>query len=379
MPQVTRIEAFGVSLPLSRRVGSYRVREHILVRLADTDGTAGWGEIDPGDDTWTTRDCWRYLTDELAPRLLGLDWHRPEELVDPPGPLWPEPDPAGAPSIMVRCAAGLDMACWDLWCRRQDTSLAHALGGGRTAIAAGTRVGRAASVEALIDHVNQRVRGGYARVTLDIAPGWDVEPVRAVRHAYPGLVIGVDGAGRYTESDDDLTALEAVDGYGILVIEQPFAAEDLPAHARLQQRVTTPIGMTCTDLHALDTADRIGAARALNLRVSAAGGITGARRLHDRAHRHGWAVWCGGGAEFGVARAASIAVASLSGCTLPSDVAGPGQPYTRDVITPPIRATDGMVAVPIAQSGLGHEVDEARVRKLADATLALPDPTPASS
>lgn len=369
MPQVTEIEAFRLSLPLARRIGVHRRREHVLLRLADERGTVGWGEIDPGDDVWDAGECWRLVTGEIGPQLLGLRWHRPEELVDPPGPLGTD----GPPTAWSRCAAGLDMACWDLWCRGQDAPLAHAIGGSRTAIAAGTRVGPEHAVEPLIDRVNQRVRGGYARVTLDIAPGWDVEPVRAVRLAYPGLVLAVNGGGRYCDGDDAYAALEAVDRYDVEVIEQPFPAADLAAHAELQRRVSASVGLTLTALRDIDDADRLGAARALDLRISAAGGITAARRLHDRAHRHGWAVWCGGGAEFGVARAAGVALASLAACTLPSDVAGPGQPYARDVVAPAVRATEGMVPVPLTATGLGHDVDEDLVRRMAAATVRLPD------
>jgi O-succinylbenzoate synthase len=371
VPQVTEIEAFRLSLPLSRRIGVNRRREHVLLRLVDERGTVGWGEIDPGDDVWDAAESLRIVTAELAPRLLGLDWHRPEELVDPPGPL--DPGSSGAVTPWLRCAAGLDIACWDLWCRRHDAPLAHAIGGSRTAVAAGTRVGREATVEALIDRVNQRVRGGYARVTVEIGPGWDVEPIRAVRHAYPGLLVAVNGGGRYPASDDAFAALEAVDGYGLQVIEQPFDAADRAAHAELQRRVSASVGMTLTTLRDIDDAERLGAARALDLRISAAGGVTAARRLHDRAHRNGWAVWCGGGAEFGVARVAAVAVASLAACTLPSDVAGPGQPYSRDIVDPAVRATDGMVPVPIAAPGLGHEVEEDMVRRMSAECVRLPD------
>ena len=384
VPQVTEIEAFRLSLPLSRRIGTYRRREHVVLRLVDDRGTVGWGEIDPGDDVWDAGVCLRLVTAELAPRLLGLDWHRPEELVDPPGPLGPA-DPAaeiaadGPATPWTRCAAGLDIACWDLWCRRHDAPLAHAIGGSRTAIAAGTRVGPEAGVEILIDRVNQRVRGGYARVTLEIAPGWDLEPVRAVRHAYPGLVVAVSGGGRYPGTGEALAALEAVDAYGPQVIEQPFDIADLAAHADLQRRVSASVGLALTELREVDAAARLGAARALDLRISACGGVTAARRLHDRAHRHGWAVWCGGGAEFGVGRVASVALASLAACTLPSDVAGPGQPYARDIVDPAVRATDGMVPVPIAAPGLGHEVDEDLVRRMSAECVRLPDQPVAAS
>jgi o-succinylbenzoate synthase len=80
-------------------------------------------------------------------------------------------------------------------------------------------------------------------------------------------------------------------------------------------------------------------------------------------------VWCGGMYEFGVGRAASVALSSLPGFVLPSDVSGSDKYYARDVVTPPIRADRGSVPVPWETPGLGHEVDEEFVRAHATRTL----------
>jgi O-succinylbenzoate synthase len=70
-----------------------------------------------------------------------------------------------------------------------------------------------------------------------------------------------------------------------------------------------------------------------------------------------------GGLGVGLARAATVAVASLPGCTLPSAVAEP--PQSAQVVVPPVGASGGVVAIPLTQPGLGHTVDEERVRRLA--------------
>jgi o-succinylbenzoate synthase len=63
--------------------------------------------------------------------------------------------------------------------------------------------------------------------------------------------------------------------------------------------------------------------------------------------------------EFGIGRAANLAVASLPGFTLPSDVSGSDKYYRTDIVTAPIRAVDGLVAVPRSQPGIGVDIDEA--------------------
>jgi O-succinylbenzoate synthase len=368
VPRVSTIEAFRVSLPLVHafQTSSHSKSrlEHILLRVRDTDGAVGWGEIaspsDPYYGAETVDICWLMVERYLAPALLGADWDHPAEV----GTLW----------ARIRghqfAKAGLDIACWDLWSRSTGTPLARALGGDRATVPTGVSLGIEPTVADLLAQAGRYAAEGYRRIKLKIAPGWDVEPVRAVRAANPGLALHVDANGAYTE--DQAGVFEELDRFGLTMIEQPYAPGALAAHARLQRRVQTAICLdeSVDDLDRLDTALEIGAGRVLNIKVSRMGGLTTACLAHDRAVEGGWQVWCGGMHEFGVGRAANVAVAALPGFTLPSDVSGSDKYYARDVVTPPIRATGGEVPVP-SGPGLGHEVDEQLVRELATATLRL--------
>ena len=64
----------------------------------------------------------------------------------------------------------------------------------------------------------------------------------------------------------------------------------------------------------------------------------------------------GSAAVTGVGRAAVVALASLGGATLPVEMPGAGN-RGRGVVVPPVRAHDGVVPVPLTESGLGHGVD----------------------
>ena len=81
-------------------------------------------------------------------------------------------------------------------------------------------------------------------------------------------------------------------------------------------------------------------------------------------------VWCGGMHEFGVGRAANVAIASLPGFTLPGDVSGSDKYYREDVVEPPVLAVDGAVAM-FDGPGIGVEPVEDRIRRatLRSATL----------
>ena len=65
--------------------------------------------------------------------------------------------------------------------------------------------------------------------------------------------------------------------------------------------------------------------------------------------------------ESGIGRAHNVALASLSGFTLPGDISASRRYFERDIIVPPVEvARDGTVAVPTSP-GLGFEVDVAFV------------------
>jgi O-succinylbenzoate synthase len=335
--------------------------DHVLVRLVGADGAVGWGEVasaaDPFYNAENVETCWLLARDYLLPAVLGADWDHPRQVPE----LWRK----------VRgnefAKAGVDMAAWTLFAASTGVPLAAALGGTRSEVVAGVSLGIEPTIDALLEQVALHVGHGYPRVKLKIAPGWDVEPVRAVRGAYPDLDVHVDANGVYTEAPDHLAALRALDEFGLTMIEQPFAPRDLLAHARFATTVQTPV---CLDesvetLDDLRLALALGAGRVLNIKVSRMGGLTAAVAAHGLAVAAGLGVWCGGMHEFGVGRYANVALSSLPGFTLPSDVSGSDKYYAQDVVRPPVVARAGRVAVPTVP-GLGAEVDP---ELLAAATL----------
>ncbi|KUL40786.1 o-succinylbenzoate synthase [Actinoplanes awajinensis] len=354
MTRTTHVALRRVRLPLVHRfqTSSHAKRdlEHILVALTDADGVTGWGEIaspsGPFYSAETTESCWAVARDHLTPLVLRTEWEHPAELAAALGKV--------RGNHFAR--AGFDMAAWALWSLRRGIPLATALGGTRSRVEAGVSLGIEPTVDALLEQVALRVAEGYRRVKLKIAPGWDAEPVRAVRSAFPELALHVDANGAYPPGER--AVFRELDTRGLLMIEQPFAPRALVAHAELQAELATPICLdeSVEDVDDLVTALRLGAGRILNIKVSRMGGLTPAVRAHELARAEGLPVWCGGMHEFGIGRAANVALSALPGFTLPSDVSGSDKYYARDVTTAPIVCRQGFVAVPAA-AGLGWEPD----------------------
>jgi o-succinylbenzoate synthase len=356
--RVEQIELRIVRLPLIRSFrtsSSFKEHlDHILIRVVDGP-TTGWGECASPTEPYycpeTTETCWHVLRDFLVPLVLGREWSTIDQLASFYGRV--------KGNRFAR--AGLEMACWDLLARARGEPLHSLLGGNRTEILSGVSLGIESSVEALLDLIARYLEEGYRRIKLKIAPGWDVDVVRRVRDRFPAIALQVDANSAYTL--DDLQALKALDDFGLLLIEQPLADDDIVDHARLQECLETPI---CLDesIHSVADARKaldLGACRIINIKVSRLGGLLEARRVHDHCRARGVPVWCGGMHEFGVGRAANVAIASLPGFTIPGDISGSDKYYAEDIIEPPIRAHQGAIAVS-NEPGLGVEPDEARIR-----------------
>jgi o-succinylbenzoate synthase len=356
--QIERIDLKMVRLPLVRPFQTSSSRkdhlDHILVRVEAGD-VVGWGECASPSDPYycpeTTETCWHILRDFLAPLVLGREWADLDELTGF----------YRAVKGNNFARSGLEMACWDALARSQDKSLATMLGGTRSEILSGVSLGIEKEFEPLVDQIERFLEEGYRRIKLKIAPGRDVDVVRRVRERFPLVPLQVDANSAYTLLD--IETLAALDEFDLLLIEQPLAHDDIIDHVRLQAALKTPI---CLDesIHSADDARKaldLGACRVINIKVSRLGGLREAKRVHDLCLARGVPVWCGGMHEFGIGRAANVAIASLLGFTLAGDVSGSDKYYASDIVDPPVLAHDGAIKV-FDGPGLGVEPVEERIR-----------------
>jgi O-succinylbenzoate synthase len=251
--------------------------------------------------------------------------------------------------------AAVEMAVLDAELRSAGQSLATRLGAVRDRVPSGVSVGIMNTVDELLDAVAAYLDAGYVRIKLKIEPGWDVEPVRAVRERFgDDLLLQVDANTAYTLAD--AAQLAKLDPFDLLLIEQPLAEDDVFGHAELAKRIRTPVCLDESVTSARSAADaiRIGACRIINIKPGRVGGYLEARRIAAVAQAHDVPVWCGGMVETGIGRAANIALAAGPEFTLPGDVSASDRFYARD-ITPPITLVEGHVLVPEGP-GIGVDV-----------------------
>src|SRR5207237_10520464 len=173
----------------------------------------------------------------------------------------------------------------------------------------------------LLREIDSRLRQGFRRIKVKIEPGWDLDVLRAVVRAFPGVPVMADGNCGY---DPRLPGPWAeLDELGLLMLEQPFPGDALVDLADLQSRLVTRV---CLDESAVTpgltaAALRMGAGRIVNVKPPRLGGIAASVAVHDHCLALGGPVWCGGLLESGIGRAVNLAIASLPGFTLRADLA----------------------------------------------------------
>lgn len=336
--------------------GGSQDRRVVLLHLQG-DGLEGWAECvaaaDPSYAYETADTAWQILTDFILPRIVGTEASGPEAVL--------------APVSWIRghrmAKAAVEMAAWDMAARADGVSLSRKLGGTRDAVPVGVSVGLKPTDEALHQQVGDFLDDGYARVKIKIKPGRDVEMLASLRSAFPDVPFMADANSAYTL--DDIDRLAALDDLDLMMIEQPLRYDDVLHHARLQERIATPV---CLDESIKSVGDtelalELRSCRIINIKPGRVGGFGESRRIHDMMRAAELPVWCGGMLESGVGRAHNVALASLPGFTLPGDISASRRYWERDIVSPEFEVQDGMMSVPTAP-GIGVEVDVERIEAL---------------
>jgi O-succinylbenzoate synthase len=353
--QIDKITLHQIRMPLvhffETSFGRTTERHMVLVEVS-AGGISGWGEVTAGEnpfynEEWT-ESAWLIVRDYAAPRVLNYRFENAEGV--------------GARTAHIRghnmARGGLEAAVWDLEARMLGLPLYRHIGGGaRREIPCGVSIGIQDSVPQLLQKIETELAAGYKRIKMKIKPGWDVDVIRQVRQKFPDTLLMADANSAYTL--DDAPRLKQLDEFGLMMIEQPLAHDEIIDHAKLQAQLKTPI---CLDecirsAHHAAQALAMDAGRIINIKLGRVGGFAEAKRVHDVAQKAGVPVWCGGMLEAGIGRAHNVALATLPNFVLPGDVSASKRYWARDIIHPPVETTpNGTIAVR-DEPGFGYDLD----------------------
>ena len=367
--RLTGVELIRVDIPFRTDIvtgaGVHSLRPLLFVHVVADEGE-GWGEcaalaggtvVDPPID-----EVERAAVELGVPRLFEASRTRGGRL--PHGAEVPRI--FGSSPVDRMLAASVEMAVTDAELRAEARSLADALGieRGFEAMAVGAVVGipQGHDLSVLRAEVDTAVHAGAARVRLKIEPGWELEPVRAVRADHPDLVLQVDANGSYRAGVEDVALLSRLADFGVLCIEQPLPPADLVAHAELARVLPVPICLdeSLTTPRRVTDALRNGACAMACLKPGRLGGMRATRVAHAACAAAGVPAFLGGFFEAGLGRASNLALAarlSQDATGLVSDLGDPADYLSVDPCGyPPVAG--GWVRVS-EEPGVGNSPEDA--------------------
>src|SRR5712671_3322758 len=330
----------------------------IVMVEANVDGVTGWGECVAGEtpsySPETTETAWYILHQHLWPLVAGKDF-------SDAGKIWDLLEPVRGHNM---AKGALEAAIWDAEAKKKGVPLWKLIGGTREEIASGVSVGIKDSLDELVAAVKKELAAGYQRIKIKIKPGKDLDQVQRLRQDFPRIKLMVDANSAYTLEDWPL--LKQLEGFYLMMIEQPLGWDDLYSHVELQKKLDTPI---CLDecIHTEEQARaavELGACKIINIKLGRVGGYTVARRIHDFCQQRGVPVWCGGMLESGIGRAHNIALSTLPNFTLPGDVTASKRYWAEDLTDPEVTVSpQGTIRVPTGP-GIGFAPRRELIEKL---------------
>lgn len=362
MLKIKSVELTEINLPLvhffETSFGRTYERRIILVRVEDSDGAEGWGEITCGEvpgysDEWTDS-AWVTTEKILAPMVIGKEFENASQIFD----------------LMKKVRghrmskAAIETACWDLEAKKLGIPLWKHLGGIRSEIECGVSIGIQDSVEQLFGKIQTELDAGYRRIKIKIAPHWDYDVIKQVREKFGNILLMGDANSAYTLADIDL--FKRMDEFDLMMFEQPLSHDDMVDHAKLQREIRTPV---CLDesIKSPDDARKaieLGSCRIINVKLGRVGGFNQAKQIEEICRTAGIPIWCGGMLESGIGRAHNIAMSTLAGFTLPGDVSASKRYWHEDIIDPAVEVTEtGTIVAPDAP-GIGFEVGRGQIEKV---------------
>jgi muconate cycloisomerase len=347
----------------------------VIVRVVDADGVDGFGEAAPRPYVTgeTPGSVVEHLAQVLWPAVRAVVWPDFATPADLEAVARLVPDAGPAPGRHHAARAALELAVVDCGLRRRGASAATLLPPRRREVVYGGVIS-AESADRAAAQARWARLAGLRQVKVKVGVGDDIARVAAVRHVLgAGVTIRADANGAWTP-DAAWSAATALARAGVASLEQPIPPGPPEILAGLRARCPLPIVadesvVTLADLEALIA---VGAADAVNVRVSKCGGFARSVAIAHRAAEAGLQVQVGSHVgETAVLAAAGRHLAA--GLESPAFVEGSYGTLllVEDVSDDGLRFGHRGAAPLLTGPGWGVRVREDRLRRHAQAVVEL--------
>ncbi len=387
---IASVDLHRVSLPARREhkwtgltepIGGY-----VLVKIADENGLAGWGEA-PVLKDWggefgryfgeTPGTTVSVTTQYFAPAIRGCI---PGEIAEIHERM------SRAIKGFPYAKAALEFAAYDLAGKQCGLPVHRLLGGAlRRKIAVTHSIGLIGFEEAEREAA-QAVREGIRtiKIKIGVEPDRDVEMVRRVRDTVgPGVALCVDANQGYRTVGEAVRAFRRMERSDLIYFEQPV--EGIERLAEVARAIDAPVMADESAWNAHDViqiAER-RAAQIVSIYTTKPGGLYRAMEVAAVARAAGIICNVNGSVETGVGNLANLQLAAAAApvvlsCVVPVSTPAQAQSpgniagiyYTDDLIAEPMRFVDGAIDLP-SGPGMGIPVDEAKIRQYTVETVKI--------
>ena len=367
---ISQVEVFSVEMPL---VGSFTsggvsktVTKCVVVRVTAADGAVGIGSIDPSTRAVspnTAADLALAIRDRVGPALIGEDPVNINRVFDIATTLAPAQPGA---------AAGVELACIELVCRRAGMALHDYVGGAvLDRVSFNGWVGELPADEAAAD-AKRWQDSGFESLKIKVGSGVakDSDRVAAVRDAVgTDMKLRMDANQQY-DVPQALELCHAVKSCDMQLFEQPTPKDDLEGLARVRKEGGIPVmaDESISDHQSLIQVIKAECADFVKFGIYQAGGLSPSARMLATAEAAGLQVVLGHGFGLDPSTMAEIMLGATSRNIVPGlECVGPLK-VVDTVATTRLDIGRGSIAVP-SGPGLGIELDD---EKLAQYSVAMP-------
>ncbi|MGD9569132.1 MAG: o-succinylbenzoate synthase [Sedimentibacter sp.] len=312
-----------------------------LIVVLESNGIKGYGESAPFDEPYYSSETISSVKALYLDLLFGRIKGRKIESIE---------DINSILNAGVRgnnfAKAGIENAYWDLICNKNNILLKDLIEyklrnmgvrkeflESKKYIESGVSVGipEDNDINTLLKWVNEYMEEGYQRIKLKIRPGWDIEPVKAVRRLIGDFPLWVDANSSFDlEIHKDI--FKEMDQYNCLFYEQPLHHDDILDHLQLSKYVSTPI---CFD-ESLKSSKiaaqvvKIGASKIWNIKIQRIAGLLEGLKIYKIASENGIKLWGGTMPESGIGAMPILNLACFNLFKYPADVEASKRWYGSD-------------------------------------------------
>ena len=225
---IERLEAFvfraPIDVPVQTSFGIMRDRPAVFIRITDTDGCAGWGEVWCNFPTVGAEHRARLIDSVFAPLLVGRTIESASsaffDLTEQTAVLAIQ---SAEPGPIAQCIAAIDIALWDLQARRNKLPLWKMLGGESPRVRVYASGLNPTDPQVLAAH---KLEQGYRAFKLKVGFGLerDIANLRALRQAVGDAPLMID-ANQAWDCDTAVAMAHAFEGFEPVWLEEPLRAD----------------------------------------------------------------------------------------------------------------------------------------------------------